>query len=87
MIPAEIPAKDISLTFMKGMSVLRTFDESHSQLTLADIARLTGIERAAVRRLVLTLVYLGYVRKDGTRFWCWAAASCGETSLADWFNR
>ncbi|MEP2270736.1 MAG: helix-turn-helix domain-containing protein, partial [Marinobacter sp.] len=68
MIPAEIPAKDISLTFMKGMSVLRTFDESHSQLTLADIARLTGIERAAVRRLVLTLVYLGYVRKDGTRF-------------------
>lgn len=68
MKPAHIPAKDISLTFMKGMSVLRAFDESHNQLTLADIARLTGIERAAVRRLVLTLVHLGYVRKDGTRF-------------------
>lgn len=64
----EIPLKDISLTFMKGMSVLRAFDETHSQLTLAEIGRLTDIERAAVRRLVLTLVHLGYVRKDGNRY-------------------
>ncbi|MEM5474907.1 IclR family transcriptional regulator C-terminal domain-containing protein [Pacificibacter sp. AS14] len=64
----DIPTKDISLTFMKGMRVLRTFDADHSQLTLADIARLTGIERAAARRLVLTLVHLGYVRKDENRF-------------------
>ncbi|QPM92463.1 IclR family transcriptional regulator domain-containing protein [Pseudooceanicola algae] len=65
---SDIPTKDISLTFMKGMTVLRAFDEEHSQLTLADIARLTGIERAAVRRLVLTLVHLGYVRKDENRY-------------------
>lgn len=64
----EIPTKDISLTFMKGMTVLRAFDEAHNQLTLAEIGRLTDIERAAVRRLVLTLVHLGYVRKEGNRY-------------------
>lgn len=65
---SDIPTKDISLTFMKGMTVLRAFDEEHSQLSLAEIARLTDIERAAVRRLVLTLVHLGYVRKDENRY-------------------
>ncbi len=65
---SDIPTKDISLTFMKGMTVLRAFDEEHNQLSLADIARLTEIERAAVRRLVLTLVHLGYVRKDENRY-------------------
>ncbi|ATG46819.1 IclR family transcriptional regulator [Celeribacter ethanolicus] len=65
---SAIPTKDISLTFMKGMTVLRAFDETHSRLTLAEISRLTGIERAVVRRLVLTLVYLGYVRKDENRY-------------------
>lgn len=64
----DIPTKDISLTFMKGMKVLRAFDADHSQLSLAEISRLTGIERAAVRRLVLTLVHLGYVRKEESRF-------------------
>lgn len=67
-VQPDIPTKDISLTFMKGMTVLRAFDEAHSHLSLADIARLTNIERAAVRRLVLTLVHLGYVRKDENRY-------------------
>ncbi|MEQ3750150.1 MAG: IclR family transcriptional regulator C-terminal domain-containing protein [Celeribacter sp.] len=53
---------------MKGMTVLRAFDEAHSQLSLAEIARLTDIERAAARRLVLTLVHLGYVRKNDNRY-------------------
>uniref|UniRef100_UPI0035B0EF6C IclR family transcriptional regulator n=1 Tax=Paenirhodobacter enshiensis TaxID=1105367 RepID=UPI0035B0EF6C len=63
-----IPVRDISLTFMKGMTVLRAFDEEHSHLTLAEISRLTGIERAVVRRLVLTLVQMGYVRKEANRY-------------------
>lgn len=67
-VTPEIPSKDISLTFLKGMTVLRSFDEDHSKLTLAEISRLTGIERAVVRRLVLTLVHLGYVRKDDNKY-------------------
>ncbi|MFV0244241.1 MAG: helix-turn-helix domain-containing protein [Qingshengfaniella sp.] len=67
-LETEIPAKSLSLTFIKGMTVLKAFDDTQSPLSLADIARRTGIERAVVRRLVLTLVHLGYVRKDGTRY-------------------
>lgn len=67
-VHTEIAVKDISLTFMKGMTVLRAFDEDHSHLTLAEISRLTHIERAVVRRLVLTLVQMGYVRKDENRY-------------------
>ncbi len=64
----EISSRDISLTFAKGMTVLQAFGESRARLTLAEIARLTGIERAVTRRLVLTLVHLGYVRKIENRF-------------------
>lgn len=67
-VQTDIPTKDISLTFLKGMTVLRAFDEDHSHLTLAEISRLTHIERAVVRRLVLTLVHMGYVRKEENRY-------------------
>jgi len=60
--------RDISLTFLKGLSVLRVFDEDRAALTLAEIARQTGLDPATARRLVLTLVRLGYVRKEGRAF-------------------
>jgi IclR family transcriptional regulator, pca regulon regulatory protein len=37
-------------------------------LTLAEVARNTGLTRAAARRFLLTLAELGYVRADGGRF-------------------
>jgi len=60
--------RDISLTFLKGLTVLRVFDEDRAALTLAEIARQTGLDPATARRLVLTLVRLGYVRKEGRAF-------------------
>jgi IclR family pca regulon transcriptional regulator len=63
-----IPDRDISTTFAKGLAVLRVFDDTHSHLTLSEVAALTGFDRAAVRRLMLTLVHLGYARRDGRRF-------------------
>lgn len=60
--------RDISLTFMKGLTVLRVFDEHRAALSLAEIARQTGLDPATARRLVLTLVKLGYVRKEGRDF-------------------
>lgn len=52
---------DISLTFAKGLEVLKCFDGDTLQLTIPEIGRRTGLDRAVVRRLVLTLVDLGYV--------------------------
>lgn len=50
-----ITDRDISLTFLKGMSVLRAFDEDQTHMSIADIARATGLDPATARRLVLTL--------------------------------
>ncbi len=64
----DIRDKDISLTFAKGMGVLKAFDAAHTHLSIADIVGITGYDRASVRRLVLTLVSLGYVRQEGRVF-------------------
>mgnify|MGYP003658305244 CR=1 FL=1 len=60
--------RDISLTFLKGMAVLKAFDEDQTHMSIADVARVTGLDPATARRLVLTLVQLGYVRKDNRTF-------------------
>jgi IclR family pca regulon transcriptional regulator len=52
----------------RGLAVIRAFDGEHPELTLSDVARVTGLTRAAARRFLLTLVDLGYVRTDGRLF-------------------
>ena len=44
--PREITERDISLTFAKGMSVLKAFDTGSTHLTLPQIARATGLARS-----------------------------------------
>lgn len=63
-----IAERDISLTFLKGMTVLQAFNDAGPAPSLADIARITGYDRAVVRRLILTLVELGYVERTESRF-------------------
>jgi IclR family pca regulon transcriptional regulator len=52
----------------RGLGVIRAFDAEHPELTLSDVARSTGLTRAASRRFLLTLADLGYVRTDGRWF-------------------
>ena len=52
----------------RGLAVIRAFDADHVELTLSDVARATGLTRAAARRFLLTLADLGYVRTDGRLF-------------------
>jgi IclR family pca regulon transcriptional regulator len=52
----------------RGLAVIRAFDEHHPERTLSDVARATGMTRAAARRFLLTLEDLGYVRSDGRWF-------------------
>jgi IclR family pca regulon transcriptional regulator len=44
----------------RGLGVIRAFDAEHPELTLSDVARSTGLTRAASRRFLLTLAELGY---------------------------
>lgn len=59
---------DYVQSLARGLAVVRCFDAEHPSRTLADVARATGLTRAAARRFLLTLVELGYVRTDGRTF-------------------
>ncbi|MGC7096922.1 IclR family transcriptional regulator [Amycolatopsis lurida] len=52
----------------RGLAVIRAFGADAPELTLSDVARITGLTRAAARRFLLTLADLGYVRTDGKYF-------------------
>ena len=52
----------------RGLAVIRAFGADSPELRLSDVARATGLTRAAARRFLLTLTRLGYVRQDGTSF-------------------
>jgi IclR family transcriptional regulator, pca regulon regulatory protein len=48
--------------------VIKAFGPDRERLSLSEVARATGLTRAATRRFLLTLVKLGYVRNDGREF-------------------
>ncbi|MEV0591934.1 IclR family transcriptional regulator domain-containing protein [Nonomuraea cavernae] len=52
----------------RGLAVIRAFSATSPELTLSDVARATGLTRAAARRFLITLADLGYVRSDGRLF-------------------
>jgi IclR family pca regulon transcriptional regulator len=53
----------------RGIAVIRAFSAEEPEMTLSDVARRTGLTRAAARRFLLTLVDLHYVHTDGRMFW------------------
>lgn len=54
--------------FAKGLSVIEAFDATNSRLSITDISKITGLERATARRCLLTLAELGYADYDGKFF-------------------
>ncbi|MFC4589662.1 IclR family transcriptional regulator [Sphaerisporangium corydalis] len=61
-------AEEFVQSLARGLAVIRAFDAATPELTLSEVARATGLTRAAARRFLLTLVELGYVRTDGRLF-------------------
>lgn len=52
----------------RGLVVIRAFTEQQPRLSIAEVARLSGLPRAAARRCLLTLEKLGYAGSDGRSF-------------------
>lgn len=52
----------------RGLAVIRCFSADTPRLTISEVARETGLTRAAARRFLLTLQALGYVGSDGRQF-------------------
>ncbi|GAA3584197.1 IclR family transcriptional regulator C-terminal domain-containing protein [Amycolatopsis ultiminotia] len=65
--PAEHGAHHVQ-SLKRGLAVIKAFSAESPHLTLSEVARVTGLTRAAARRFLLTLVDLGYVRTDGKYF-------------------
>ena len=55
-------------SFARGLAVIRTFSASAPQQTLTEVAQRAGLTRAGARRILLTLVHLGYVQSQGRQF-------------------
>jgi IclR family transcriptional regulator, pca regulon regulatory protein len=60
--------RNISASFAKGLAILAAFDGVTRSLTLADLARRTGQDRATARRGALTLAAAGYLQQDGRAY-------------------
>ncbi|WP_203546923.1 MULTISPECIES: IclR family transcriptional regulator C-terminal domain-containing protein [unclassified Mesorhizobium] len=60
--------RDFVASLEKGLAVIEAFDMVRPRLTLTDVAKLTGITRAAARRYLRTLTRLGYAEFDGRYF-------------------
>jgi IclR family pca regulon transcriptional regulator len=55
-------------SFARGLSVLRSFDTDAPAQTVSEVAQRTDMTRAGARRILLTLLQLGYVAQDGRLF-------------------
>ena len=54
--------------FAKGLKVIEAFGAASLRLSIADVSRRTGLDRATARRCLLTLAKLGYADYDGKFF-------------------
>ena len=52
----------------RGLLVIQAFSGLRRERTIADVSRITGLSRAAVRRCLYTLCELGYAGCNGRMF-------------------
>ena len=56
-------------TFARGLKVIEVLGQAPGGQTLAQVAEAVELPRTAVRRFLLTLIELAFVRSDGKRYW------------------
>jgi IclR family pca regulon transcriptional regulator len=64
----DLESGEFVIALQRGLDVLRAFGRDTPVLTLTQVAQLTGLSRGTSRRLLHTLVALGYIRMDGREF-------------------
>ena len=71
---SESPAPDFArfagnpnflLSLARGLRVIEVFEGHTEGVSAAEVSRRTGLSRAAVRRVLMTLELLGYAKSDG----------------------
>lgn len=59
---------DFVLSLARGLTVIEAFENCANGLSVADVSRRTGLSRASVRRLLITLGMLGYSELNGRTY-------------------
>ncbi|HKX26285.1 MAG TPA: helix-turn-helix domain-containing protein, partial [Blastocatellia bacterium] len=59
---------DFVLSLARGLAVIEAFQDEPDGVSIARVATTTGLSRAAVRRLIMTLEQLGYASRKGASF-------------------
>jgi IclR family pca regulon transcriptional regulator len=67
-VKADLKPRDFVQSLERGLLVLRAFNARQPAMTLAEVARATKLTRATARRVLHTLVTLGYASTDGRLF-------------------
>ena len=62
-------SEHFSSSLARGLAVIKAFDRQAPMLRIADVALRTGLDRAAARRFLLTLLDLGYVGRSDDLFY------------------
>ena len=61
-LPNSASVADFSEALARGLMVIRAFSHERPRMTLSEVARAVGLPPATVRRALITLTHLGYVR-------------------------
>lgn len=56
-------------TFARGLKIMEALGQGSSGQTLGDVAASVGLPRTAVRRFLMTLIDLSFVKSDGKHYW------------------
>lgn len=62
------PSDTYVQSLARGLAVIRTFGIDTPRQTLTQVAAKAGLDRSGARRVLLTLVDLGYVKQEGRNF-------------------
>lgn len=65
---ATVESSDYINSLARGLSVINAFSVESPELTLSEVAEAVGLARATARRILLTLVELGYAEQRGRNF-------------------
>src|SRR3954467_7674074 len=67
-MPRTGTGPDFIESLARGLEVITAFVPGRGGMSLSDVASAPGLARPTARRILLTLVELGYVRADGSRY-------------------
>jgi IclR family pca regulon transcriptional regulator len=67
-MPREGAGPDFIEALARGLEVITAFTPTRPAMSLAEVASSTGLARPTARRILLTLMELGYVRASGSGY-------------------